>query len=288
MALGPDFQIRPAVFPDQRRLLGLLNHAPLIHRHLDWRKPLDWLGIPPFLVLEKDGRILSALACPPDPPGIAWLRLFLAAGELPAEEGWFPLWEAARAELAGQGDFLVAAIALSQRFVQLLEASRFELRQHIVMLEREAQPQADYFLPAGVSLRLMMPYDLPGVAEVDAAAFELLWQNSLVALERAYPQAVVATVAEQDGRLVGYQISTPNPLGAHLARLAVRPEMQGQGLGFALIADLSQRLARRRIYRLTVNTQSDNAASLKLYQQVGFRLTDERYPVYLFRVRGGS
>lgn len=288
MALGPDFQIRPAVFPDQRRLSGMLNSAPRIHRHLDWRKPLDWLGVPPFFVLEKEGRLLSALACPPDPPGVAWVRLFLVSGEIPAEEAWFPLWEAARAELAGQGGFLAAAIALNQWFARLMEASRFELRQYIVMLEREAQPQADYFLPAGTSLRLMMPYDLPGVAEVDAAAFELLWQNSLPALERAYPQAVVATVAEQDGRLVGYQISTSHPLGVHLARLAVRPEMQGQGLGFALIADLSQRLAHRRVYRLTVNTQSDNAASLKLYQQVGFRLTDERYPVYLLQVQGGS
>jgi ribosomal protein S18 acetylase RimI-like enzyme len=288
MALGPGLQIRPAVFSDQRRLAGLLNGSPQVHRHLDWRKPLDWIGTPPFLVLEKEDRILAALACPPDPPGIAWVRLFLASGEFPTEAAWPLLWEAARAELAGQGDFLVAAIALNHWFVDLLEASRFEFRQHIVMLERESQALEDYALPPGVSLRLMMPYDLPDVAEVDAAAFELLWQNSLPALRGAYPQAVVATVAEQDGRLVGYQISTPNPLGAHLARLAVRPEMQGQGLGFALIAALLQRLARRRVYRLTVNTQSDNAASLKLYQQIGFRLTDERYPVYLLQVQGGS
>lgn len=288
MALSPNTQIRPAVFADQRRLLDLLNSSALAHRHLDWRKPLDWIGAPPFLVLEDAGRILAALACPPDPDRIAWVRLFLVADRLSPREVWQPLWEAARTDLAARGDFVAAAIALQPWFADLLEVSRFEFRQHIVMLERESHAEVGYSLPPGVSLRLMMPYDLPGVAEVDAAAFELLWQNSLPALERAYPQAVLATVAEQEGRLVGYQISTSNSLGAHLARLAIRPEMQGQGLGFALVADLIQHLARRRIYRLTVNTQSDNAASLRLYQQIGFRLTDERYPVYLVTIRGGS
>ncbi len=288
MAIESGARIRSAVFADQRRLASLFNGDVLLHRHLDWRKPLDWIGTPPFLVLEEYDQILAALACPPDPQGIAWVRLFVATGRLPVRDAWFPLWEAARRDLASRGGFVAAAIALQPWFVDVLEASRFELRQHIVMLERESQAAVGYSLPDNVALRLMMPYDLPAVAEVDAAAFEPLWQNSLSALEWAYPQAIVATVAEQDGRLVGYQISTPNPLGAHLARLAVCPDMQGHGVGFALIADLVQRLARRRIYRLTVNTQSDNAASLKLYQQMGFRLTHERYPVYCMQVEGGA
>ncbi|MEZ0395465.1 MAG: GNAT family N-acetyltransferase [Anaerolineales bacterium] len=287
MALESGLRLRPAVFADQRRLASLLNGGARVHRHLDWRKPLDWIGSPPFLVLEENDQMMAALACPPDPDAIAWVRLFVVAEGWSVPAAWWPLWEAARQDLAGRGSFTVAAIALQPWFVDVLEASRFEFRQHIVMLERESQATVEYFLPPEVALRSMMTYDLPAVAEVDAAAFEPLWQNSLPALERAYPQAAVATVAEQEGRLVGYQISTPNPLGAHLARLAVLPQAQGRGVGFALIADLIQRLARRRIYRLTVNTQSDNAASLKLYQQIGFRLTDERYPVYCMQIQGG-
>jgi hypothetical protein len=38
------------------------------------------------------------------------------------------------------------------------------------------------------------------------------------------------------------------------------------------------------MYRLTVNTQSDNASSLALYKKTGFLETGERYPVYELQV----
>jgi ribosomal-protein-alanine N-acetyltransferase len=84
--------------------------------------------------------------------------------------------------------------------------------------------------------------------------------------------------------VIGYQLSTRNSLGVHLARLAVRPAVQGKGVGYALVADLIQQVRRRGISHLTVNTQSDNATSLALYQRMGFRETGERYPVYQLHV----
>ena len=48
--------------------------------------------------------------------------------------------------------------------------------------------------------------------------------------------------------------------------------------------DLFARLANHGIYKLSVNTQSDNAASLSLYQKMGFVRTGEQYPVYVFDV----
>jgi ribosomal protein S18 acetylase RimI-like enzyme len=133
-------------------------------------------------------------------------------------------------------------------------------------------------------MRAMMPFDLPAVAEVDASAFELLWQNALPALERAYPQTVWATVAEMDDQVIGYQLSTRNPLGVHLARLAVRPASKGKGIGYALVANLIQQARQRGISHLTVNTQSDNTASLALYQRMGFRETGERFLVYQLQI----
>ncbi|RME89858.1 MAG: GNAT family N-acetyltransferase [Anaerolineae bacterium] len=82
--------------------------------------------------------------------------------------------------------------------------------------------------------------------------------------------------------MVGYQISTQNALGAHLARLAVRPDVQGQGGGTALVSDLISRVLRKRLPRLTVNTQSNNHASLALYRKMGFVPTGERYPVFVY------
>jgi ribosomal protein S18 acetylase RimI-like enzyme len=280
MALGHSLRVRPAVFADQHLLSGLLRSSARVHRHLDWRSPLDWIGSPPFLIAERAGKTEAALACPPDPPQVAWVRLFLDLGNLPAAETWALLWQSARGMLAAKGRFVVAAIVLQDWYRDLLANSGFTSRQAIVMLERQGgAPLAPPPL-AGVSIRLMMPGDLPAVAGVDAIAFAPLWQNTLPALERAYPQAALATVAEKDGSLVGYQLSTSNPYGAHLARLAVRPDAQGRGLGYALTADLIRQLRQRGIERLTVNTQSDNFASLSLYRQAGFQLTGEQYPVY--------
>ena len=84
-------------------------------------------------------------------------------------------------------------------------------------------------IPAGVTIRGMTADDLAQTVETDASAFAPLWRNSYVALQKALPQALFATVAEKDGQIIGYQLSTPNPLGAHLARLAVRKEAQGTG-----------------------------------------------------------
>ena len=284
MMVGLDVRVRPAVLPDQRQIANLMHFSPTIHRHLDWRYPLDWIGSPPFFVLEAQGEIISALACPPDPPSVAWVRLFVNSGKLPIEQSWRMLWEAARSDLAYKGSFMVAAIVLQEWYHSLLLASGFFSRQSIVMLERAEQDSIDVALPAGFSIRGMLQYDLPAVAEVDAAAFDLLWQNSLPSLERAYPQAVLATVAEADGQVLGYQLSTRNPLGAHLARLAVRPALQGRGVGRALVADLIQQADRQGMARLTVNTQSDNAASLALYKKTGFCETGERYQVYQLQI----
>jgi ribosomal-protein-alanine N-acetyltransferase len=284
MTVGVDVRVRSAVQTDQRQIANLMHFSPTIHRHLDWRYPLDWIGSPPFFVLENQGQIISALACPPDPPSVAWVRLFVNSGKLPLEESWQMLWEAARLDLAHKQGFTIAAIVLQDWYHSLLINSGFFSRQSIVMLERDIQAPVDISLPAGFSIRVMLQYDLPAVAEVDAAAFEPLWQNSLPSLERAYPQAVLATVVEADGRVLGYQLSTRNPLGAHLARLAVRPELQGRGVGRALVADLVQQAERHAMYHLTVNTQSDNSSSLALYRKIGFRETGERYPVYQLQV----
>jgi [ribosomal protein S18]-alanine N-acetyltransferase len=284
MISGADLQVRPAVLTDQRQIANLIHFSSHVHRHLDWRQPLDWIGSPPFSVIESQGQVVAALGCPPDPPSVAWMRLFVNSGKLPVQESWQMLWDSARTELVHEDQCVAAAIVLQEWLHDLLLSSGFASHQSIVMLERDGGVPAEMTLSPEISMRAMMPFDLPAVAEADASAFELLWQNALPALERAYPQTVWATVAETDGQVIGYQLSTRNPLGVHLARLAVRPAAQGKGLGYALVANLIQQARQRGISHLTVNTQSDNTASLALYQRMGFREAGERYPVYQLQV----
>jgi ribosomal protein S18 acetylase RimI-like enzyme len=191
-------------------------------------------------------------------------------------------------EIATRGGVLVAAIAMQTWMYDLLIHSDFKSTQRIVMLEYRGRPVLQPVLPPGMNLRAMLASDLPEVEQVDADAFEPLWHISLDSLQRAFLQSVVATVIESNGRLLGYQLSTGKPSGAHLARLAVRRDAQGSGLGSALVLDLIGQMRQRNADLISVNTQSDNRSSLALYQRIGFLRTGEEYPVFCYQVGQGG
>lgn len=278
------FQVRKAVPQDQHQIANLMFFESHVHRHLDWRTPLEWLGSSFYWVVEYDGKIQAVLACPEGPARVAWVRLFAHSGQLPIQKAWESLWQVAQNEIAARGGATVAVIATKQWLSDLLTKYEFDNTQDIVMLEWNSfdvsvPPSSDEY-----SIREMTVGDLPQVAELDATAFQIIWQNPLDALEKALPQAMIATVVEDPEGLVGYQLSTANPFGAHLARLAVRPGAQRRGLGTAIVLDLLHRLHAKNVSRLTVNTQNDNHASLALYKKLGFTMTGEQFPVYCFTV----
>jgi ribosomal protein S18 acetylase RimI-like enzyme len=165
----------------------------------------------------------------------------------------------------------------------VLAGSGFDNPQQIVMLEWRYQPSPPR-QPGGIRIRRMTEADLPQIERTDAASFDSLWHNPLDTLRRALGQALYATVAESEHGIIGYQLSTGGGQRAHLARLAVHPAVQGKGAGRALLNDLFNYLTHAGISRLSVNTQSDNSVSLRLYQRMGFVRTGEQYPVYTFDV----
>jgi ribosomal-protein-alanine N-acetyltransferase len=275
-----ELHIRQAQPGDLPVLSSYLNFQPRIHRHLDWKSPLDWLGAQPYLLAYHDSRLEAVLACPPDPPHVAWVRLFACAPDIPIANAWIPLLDEAVSMLSGSTGISLEALALHQWFEGLLIKSGFEIRQRIVVLEWEGQLPPPQALPPDLFIRPMQKEDLPEVAEVDAGAFESIWQNSLGALQLAFAQSSHCTVAVWDGRVIGYQISTSFPFSGHLARLAVRPEYQRMRIAYGLVHDLLARFKQQGIWRTTVNTQDTNLASISLYEKTGFRRTGEEFAVY--------
>lgn len=283
MAAPAVLSLRPATEEDRSRLANLLHFETHVHRHLDWRRPLDWLGSPPFFVTESAGRLSAALACPLDPPGIAWLRLFAVITRMDTAEAWSALWPAALDQLIELRAQQAAAIPLHDWFRKLLAKSNFSHTHNVVVLEWK--PKAGTLTKAPADhlpiVRLMTEKDLVGVHQVDSAAFAPLWQNSLDALTLAYKQARLSTLIEEDGKVIAYQISTQSSQGLHLARLATHPSAQGRGLALDLVKDLQSKLLQRRGEGLlSVNTQDNNTPSLSLYTKLGFNLTGEKFPVF--------
>ena len=279
--------VRPANLEDHQKLSSLIYFETHLHRHLDWRSPLEWLGDPFFWALDDGRQISAALACPKEVEDIAWVRLFVFAGSWSAGNAWNALWPSAVEDIGYAGGARVAVIAMQNWFQRILMDGGFKSHQRIVMLEwhgSASPPWSPGSATEEIRIRQMNEADLAAIQSVDAASFDPLWQNSLETLRRAFSQSLLAVVAETRAGIVGYQISTGSGQRAHLARLAVHPAWQGRGVGRALLKDLFSKLVNNGIYKLSVNTQSDNVASLGLYQQLGFVRTGEQYPVYVFDV----
>lgn len=277
-------RVREVNEADRGQLASLIHFESYVHRHLDWRPPLEWIGHQPYLLAEKKGRFQAVLACPPDPPKIAWMRVFAVSSQIRVEEGWELLWSATLQRLQEMGSPLVCAISLQQWFGDLLGSAGFEHTQDVVMLMWESSNSLPSPKTLPVHIRSMNYEDLDAVEVVDSASFKREWVNSRLSLENAFMQSVVSTVVEDENGLVGYQISTAGPMGGHLARLAVLPSLQGQGIGFGLVHDLLDEFKRRGVERVTVNTQDDNHASLALYEKAGFKQTGETYRVYQHQI----
>lgn len=273
------FAIRQALPADQSRIANLMYFETQVHRHLDWRTPLDWLGAPEYWILEQYGVVSAALACPPDPENIAWLRLFAVSSSIQTMQAWRALWDVAQDSLRG-GGLTVAAIVTHNWLSDLLLESGFTEYQKVVILAQNGAAFPGQANPRELSIRPMTREDLSHVAALDAAAFAPLWQNSLASLQFALSQAEISTIGVLDGEIVAYQMSTHNPFGAHLARLAVNPQCQGQRFGYLMVQDLLQKAQALGLTRLTVNTQNDNSASLALYEKIGFKRTGEQYCVF--------
>lgn len=273
------FAIRPARPDDQSRIANLMYFETQVHRHLDWRTPLDWLGAPEYWMLEQHGVACAALACPPDPGNAAWLRLFAASSSVSVTHAWRALWEVAQDALRGRS-LTAAAIVMHNWLEELLLDSGFSEHQKVVILSQNNAVFSMQATPRLFSIRPMTSQDLPSVAALDAAAFAPLWQNSLSSLQYALSLAEISTVGVLDGEIVAYQMSTRNPFGAHLARLAVHPQHQGKRFGYLIVQDLLQKTQAQGLSRLTVNTQNDNTASLALYEKIGFKRTGENYCVF--------
>ena len=286
--MAANYQIRPALVQDQQAIANMMFFEPHVHRHLDWYHPVDWLDSPLYWVLERNSHILATLACPQDQKDFTWIRLFAHVSSFAKEDAWQILWEHAKNEIKKLGNIKVAAIILHQWMQDLLIQSDFQQDQEILMLswEKNAPPTAKP--PDGIYIRNMTLDDLPQIVHVDSTAFDSLWQNPLSMLKQAHSKSIVSTVAESPAGILGYQISTKSPFGAHLGRLAVLPQWQRQGIASALLHHLLSQLAQHKITQLSVNTQSKNKNSIEFYLKNGFKYTEESYPLFTYEVSGNG
>ena len=275
------FSIRQANWQDAISIQRLLNAHALVHRYLDWRDPLQWLGPQPYLLLEKQQKLHAVLACPTDPANIAWVRLFACSWEIALDHAWNLLMPAAMHQLSlVESDPHCYILALEDWIDLLLRQKQYRKHQELFILERDLEP---FVIPAdttAVIIRNMVDNDLPEVEMIDTASFEDLWVYSLPTLQLAFQQSGLAYLAEIQGKPVGYLLGTISGQMAHLARIAVLAENKRQHVASHLVERFFKDLGPLNVRKVTLNTQSNNQASLALYDKMGFRRSGETFAVY--------
>lgn len=279
MILNKPTVIRPAQLSDSPSIDKLVKYGAKVHRHLDWRQPTEWIGKMPFFVAEWNDQLLAALSCSTDSSPYAWLRLFAVDSLVDGKDAWKGLWEDTK-EYLKKINTSIAVITSQRWLINLIQASSFQQTDSVILLERNHQSLPPEPGNMDVSIRNMTSEDLRCIYAIDKTAFTPLWQHSLELIEVAFAKSSLSTVAEVGKEIIGYQISTANMSSGHLARLAVLPEWQGKGIGYALIYQMISIFSLWGTLRMTVNTQVDNYSSLALYRKVGFIKTDKVFPVY--------
>ncbi|MDT7546015.1 MAG: [ribosomal protein S18]-alanine N-acetyltransferase [Actinomycetota bacterium] len=87
-------------------------------------------------------------------------------------------------------------------------------------------------------------------------------------------------VAVEDAAVVGYAGLCDYPDEAFVQTLAVAGDVQGRGVGSALLTALLDEAGRRRQSRVSLEVRADNARAIGLYERFGFRRAGVRRRYY--------
>lgn len=160
-------------------------------------------------------------------------------------------------------------------FVQLLNMS---YRDEVVTFVRYHAPVLQGTSPFG--LRVATMNDVPRLYAIDSQAFAPMWQMTPEDMRHARSAASTCTVALDENDIIGFQLSTAHHRNGHLARLAVLPQWQGQGVGTLLVNDMLRYFMRRHVDYVSVNTQLSNVVSQQVYRKLGFERNGYDTPIW--------
>jgi len=122
-----------------------------------------------------------------------------------------------------------------------------------------------------VELRPAGAEDVPVMAAIVASAFSEPVQEEEQALVRLMKDSTRTTyLAAQDGRPVGVIQSAVSDERAFIVHFAVRPEMQGQGIGRQMLLAIAHGLLNSGGKWITIEVETGNQNAISLYQRCGF------------------
>ena len=274
---------------DQGALRQLLERAHYGYRYVDWHEPIDSLNDPTFLVGEPqphaNGQLLSCLKVTEEVAPAAWVRLAAVRHRKTAKEQMVELFQGITPHLLVQGIDQIGWLEANGWPEEVLKDLGFDITNWITSYQARTMPvPVDRYKP--VTMRAAVIADVVDLARIEFYAFESIWRLSRSSLENALNQALSYDVAEREGKVIGFQFSVKghNHRSAHLVRITVDPDFQGEGVGSALLARAINSYLEQGIEFISLNTQINNIASHRLYDRFGFTAVGDQIPLYTKRI----
>lgn len=272
-------QILPSNAYPLDALRSFLNFAPLTFSNLDWISVQERLEGQCCFVRSEENQIKALISCEPENEQAAWLRIFVSLSDGRHAEYFERLLDRALLELREAGVTALYTLSFKPWHQNLFSSCAFlPFTRITTLILSDLSAESAEPLP-GAEIRVMTAEDLPALEEVDHSAFSPAWQLNTRSLEAAFRTCTYNTVSLQGGKIVAYQMTAANFYTSHLARLAVHPLAQQQGLGIRLALDTIRETASRGGTEMTVNTQTNNQQSLRLYHRLGFIQQGKLIPV---------
>ena len=258
-------------------VIRFARSAPWHYEHFELTKG-EALAQPGYLARDAAGKLIGALGCRLDRAPIAsivyaaighvsWPSQVVAALLAPNEV-------ALRAAGAEQLTFIGHAPWLARALGQ----AGFVTRTSVISYQRW-----EYTIPsAGNQDALVRPAQLADaetIAEIDASAFEPMWRYPAATHRALIDRLPLVVLAELHGQIVGYVASDVLYGQGQIIRLVVHPAWQHHGVGARLLVETLRYFRSRAVDSAMLNTQTENAASRRLYERLGFERVGEAVPV---------
>ena len=146
-----------------------------------------------------------------------------------------------------------------------------EKERRINMIRAYCEEDADALLNIWLSVNLKAHYFIEGC----------YWTDNFQAVKEKYLPQSETYVYEIDGKIAGFVSILPS---AYIGALFVASELQGKGIGTALINHCKQ-----HYNRLTLSVYTQNEQAVQFYKNAGFHIVREQegdckpHTVYLMR-----
>jgi len=82
-------------------------------------------------------------------------------------------------------------------------------------------------------------------------------------------------VADEDGKIVGYAVTTASGKDGHIVSVAVKPRCRRRGIGTALLSAVTRKLVEEGVEDIHLEVRKGNRAAISFYERMGFRAFSE-------------